>query len=158
MKVFTSNYNNSNNYILNRLLDSYPELVTEEILSSKLKNDIWRITPTKNTFGPEYIKKSFTGCTYCPFAATNQFDYVGSFEAAIRRLNKYAKEKYGDKQLYDFKLADGTPVKEYQNFIQVGYNIIPKENYRNYYRDLSLKDKVAINTIVVTINNTINLN
>lgn len=147
----------TDNYILNRLMQSYPELVSESIWKSNEQNGYWCTNASsKNLFGNIYTKEELLGCTYCPFAKKNTtYDYAGSFESAIRRLNNYAKKKYGNDQLYDFELADGTPVKEYKNFIQVGYNIIPKNNYRNYYLDLPLKDKVTINNIVVIINNTI---
>lgn len=149
--------NSSDNYIMSRLLEAYPELVTEEILKNNMKNDYWYMNPnSKFMFGyPHTCSKTFT---YSPKVRFNDyFDYASSFENAIRRLNKYAKEKYGYDKLYDFVLADGTPVKEYQNFIQIGYNIIPKGNYSNYYKNLSLRDKVTINNVVIVINNMFNV-
>lgn len=156
--VKPNNTTTGNNYILNRLFQSYPELVTENILKNNMENGYWRVnrSSNKNVFGTFFNREELMKCRYCPMTKTcDYYDYATSFEAAIRRLNKYAKAKYGYDKLYDFELIDGTPVKEYQNFIQVGYNIIPKNNYRNYYMNLPLKDKITINNTIVIINNTI---
>lgn len=48
------------------------------------------------------------------------------FELAMKRLDNYAKTQRDYAPLYDFRLEDGTPVREYANFIQVGYKLIPK--------------------------------
>lgn len=148
---------NPNNYILNRLMQTYPELVTEDILKSNMDNKgYWYNKPYTNNSFILLPKDCYTDCVYCPYNNKNFFNYASKFEEALMRLNQYAKNKYGYDQLYDFELADGTPVKEYNNFIQVGYRIIPKNDYRGYYSSLSSREKTVINNIVIVINNTIN--
>ena len=61
------------------------------------------------------------------------------------------------KPLYDFRLPDGTPVKEYGNFIQVGYKLIPKYN-RGYIMSLPREEKTIINNVIVMINNNTEIN
>ena len=175
MKHFTISLPNSKvdskgeykNFLLKRLLQSYPELVIDGIDTEESPYSYQYVGPSERIlFGP------------CPYSIAdvcryrNKFQYLPiieedniedyniatNFERAMRKLDKYYKEKYGYKKLYDFKLADGTPVKEYQNFIQVGYNLIPKNNMYNYLNNLSEENKITIINFIVTINNTTEYN
>ena len=71
----------------------------------------------------------------------------------MKRLDDYAKAKRNYKPLYDFRLADGTPVKEYGNFIQVGYKLIPKYDL-SYFNMINDEEKTIINNFIIMINNT----
>ena len=80
------------------------------------------------------------------------------FELSMKRLDDYVKAKRNYEPLYDFRLDDGTPVKEYNNFIQVGYRLIPKNNLRSFYYNLPKKEQTVINNIIVMINNNTEIN
>ena len=175
MKHFTISLPNSKvdskgeykNFLLKRLLQSYPELVIDGIDTEESPYSYQYVRPNERIlFGP------------CPYSIAdvcryrNKFQYLPiieedsiedyniatNFERAMRKLDKYYKEKYGYKKLYDFKLADGTPVKEYQNFIQIGYNLIPKNNMYNYLNSLSEENRITIINFIITINNTTEYN
>ena len=76
----------------------------------------------------------------------------------MKKLDDYVKMRRScHKPLYDFRLPDGTPVKEYGNFIQVGYKLIPKYN-RNYIIGMPEEDRTIINNIIIMINNSTEIN
>ena len=102
-------------------------------------------------------KKCDKKCTYCPFAEEN-YSLATQFELAMKKLDDYAKLRRDyRKPLYDFRLPDGTPVKEYGNFIQVGYKLIPKYN-RGYIMSLPREEKTIINNVIIMINNNTEIN
>ena len=80
------------------------------------------------------------------------------FELAMKRLDDYAKTQRDYAPLYDFRLEDGTPVREYANFIQVGYKLISKNNFAGYYRSLPKEEKTVINNIIIMVNNSTEIN
>ena len=99
-------------------------------------------------------------CKYCPYATpyypaekVENYNLATQFALAMKRLDDYAKAKRNYKPLYDFRLADGTPVKEYGNFIQVGYKLIPKYDL-SYFNTINDEEKTIINNIIIMINNT----
>ena len=148
------------NYLLKRLLLSYPELAIDGIDTEETPNSYQYIGPGQRIlFGSQVYSKAdvckYRKCTYCPFyEEPEDYNIATNFERAMKKLDDYYKRKTGYKQLYDFKLADGTPVKEYQNFIQIGYKIIPKNNIRHTLNNLSDRDKKTINNFIFIINNT----
>ena len=146
------------NFLLKRLLQSYPELVIDGIDTEETPYSYQYIGPNdKIMFGPYRYSRcdvsKFKGLRY--WFAPKNYDMATEFELAMKKLDDYYKEMMeGEKRYYDFKLPDGTPVKEYQNFIQIGYNMIPKKGYRNYFSNLSNKSKTVINNaITIIINN-----
>lgn len=149
-KFQKNNITTDNSYLIKRLLMSYPELLLNSIEVNN--TDELKYKPYRHVYGYDNVPGDKLA-TYLKYYPTVKEE--SEFESALRRLNAYAKAKYGEKP-YDFLLEDGTPVKEYQNFIQVGYRIIPKNNYRGYYNSLSNHEKTVINNIVIVINNTIN--
>lgn len=168
MKSFTITLPNSKadskgiykNYLLKRLLLSYPELTIDGIDSPESEYSYQYIGPNDQIlFGIQpYSLCDVSKCKnfrYCPFFEREEnYNIATDFERAMKKLDDYYKEKYGYKKLYDFKLPDGTPVKEYQNFIQIGYNIIPKNNMYYYLNNLRNKEKSVINNFIYIINNT----
>lgn len=155
------------NYLLKRLLMSYPELTIDGIDSEETPNSYQYIGPSARIlFGANYYSKcdiaKYQRCRYCPFFNAQEepkdYNIATDFERAMKKLDDYYKQKYGYKKLYDFKLADGTPVKEYQNFIQIGYKLIPKNNYRYYLNNMSDNEKITINNFIIMVNNTTEYN
>lgn len=148
------------NYLLKRLLLSYPELTIDGIDSEETENSYQYLGPNSRImFGANYYSKcdiaKYKTCKYCPFYnEPKNYDIATNFELAMKKLDEYSKQKYGYKKLYDFVLEDGTPVKEYQNFIQVGRTIIPKNNIRYTLNNLREKERIVINNFIVMINNT----
>ena len=148
------------NYLLKRLLLSYPELTIDGIDSEETENSYQYLGPNSRImFGANYYSKcdvaKYQTCKYCPFyKEPKNYDIATNFELAMKKLDEYSKQKYGYKKLYDFVLEDGTPVKEYQNFIQVGRTIIPKNNIRYTLNNLREKERIAINNFIIMINNT----
>ena len=148
------------NYLLKRLLLSYPELTIDGIDSEETENSYQYLGPNSRImFGANYYSKcdvaKYQTCKYYPFyEEPKNYDIATNFELAMKKLDEYSKQKYGYKKLYDFVLEDGTPVKEYQNFIQVGHTIIPKNNIRYTLNNLREKERIAINNFIIMINNT----
>ena len=148
------------NYLLKRLLLSYPELTIDGIDSEETENSYQYLGPNSRImFGANYYSKydvaKYQTCKYCPFYnEPKNYDIATNFELAMKKLDEYSKQKYGYKKLYDFVLEDGTPVKEYQNFIQIGRTIIPKNNIRYTLNNLREKERIVINNFIIMINNT----
>lgn len=55
----------------------------------------------------------------------SNFDLETEFFAAINALDIYAKKNYPFIKDYDFEDEFGAPVKIFDNFVQIGYEIIP---------------------------------
>ena len=148
------------NYLLKRLLLSYPELTIDGIDTEESARSYQYAGPNDYiVFGAAlYVKADvnrYCNLRYCPFMNdVPNYDIATNFERAMKKLDEYYKEKIGYKKLYDFRLPDGTPVKEYQNYIQIGYKIIPKNNIRYTLNNLSDRDKKVINNFIFIINNT----
>lgn len=68
-------------------------------------------------------------CVECPFKCWNDntinFDLETEFFKAIAALDAYAKENYPFEKDYDYETEFGTPIKIFDNFIQIGYDVIP---------------------------------
>lgn len=68
-------------------------------------------------------------CANCPFKCWGNdvinFDLETEFYKAIAALDSYAKENYPFEKDYDFEDEFGTPIKIFDNFIQIGYEVIP---------------------------------
>lgn len=152
------------NYLLKRLLLSYPELAIDGIDTEENPVSYQYIGPNnKIQFGASLFSNcdvsKYMDCKYCPYATPlfkgkeENYNLATQFALAMKRLDEYAKAKRDYKPLYDFRLADGTPVKEYGNFIQVGYKLIPKYD-RSYFNHINEEEKIIINNIIVMINNT----
>lgn len=166
MKSFTISTPNSKcdsegvykNYLLKRLLLSYPELTIDGIDSEESPYSYQYIGPSNRIqFGSNHSScnvAKYKKCTYCPLNDdVEDYNLATNFERALKRLDDYGKSIRGYKPLYDFKLGDGTPVKEYANFIQVGYKLIPKTNSLGYIRSLPKEERYVINNIIIMINN-----
>lgn len=152
------------NFLLKRLLLSYPELAIDGIDSEESPYSYQYVGPSNrigfgaSRYSPCDVAK-YKKCTYCPFDNdVEDYNLATDFERALKRLDDYGKMTRGYKPLYDFKLEDGTPVKEYANFIQVGYKLIPKSNSLGYIRSLPKEDRIVINNVIVMINNNTEIN
>lgn len=91
-------------------------------------------------------------CANCPFKCWGDnvinFDLETEFFKAINALDIYTKEHCPFDVDYDFKDEFGTPVKIFDNFVQIGYEVIPIAfGSLNY-----LKPKTKKTIIDITIN------
>lgn len=150
------------NYLLKRLALAYPELLIDGIDTEETPFSYQYIGPNdKIRFGADIYSPcdvaKYYKCTYCPYKVDN-YNLATQFDLAMKKLDDYAKMRRScHKPLYDFRLPDGTPVKEYGNFIQVGYKLIPKYN-RNYIISMPEEDQAIINNIIIMINNSTEIN
>lgn len=94
-------------------------------------------------------------CASCPFKCWGDnvinFDLETEFYNAMNALNLYAKENYPFIKDYDFEDEFGTPIKIFDNFVQIGYDIIPIATGSLNY--LKPKTKKTIIDIVIKIKN-----
>lgn len=85
------------------------------------------------------------------FATDNtNFDLETEFFSAINAIDLYAKKNYPFIKDYDFEDEFGTPIKIFDNFVQIGYEIIPiatgslnhlKPNTKKIILDITIKIK-----------------
>lgn len=107
-------------------------------------------------------KKFFNPCrecsALCPFAKTHNgirnYDGLTEFDIALRKIEAYAKwlEEQEDPG-YDF-LYGNTPVRIYQNFIQIGNSIFALKDITSTLTRFSEKKKDNIINIIINISKT----
>ena len=107
-------------------------------------------------------KKFFDPCrecsALCPFAKTHNgirnYDGLTEFDIALHKIEAYAKwlEEQEDPG-YDF-LIGNTPVRIYQNFIQIGNSIFALKDITSTLNRFSEKKKDNIINIIINISKT----
>lgn len=93
-------------------------------------------------------------CLTYPFKRLDgaiNFDLEKEFPLAMAALNKYALENLPFEKDYDFEDEFGTPIKIFDNFVQIGYEIIPIQF--GSLNHLKPKTKKLIIDIVIKIKN-----
>ena len=94
-------------------------------------------------------------CANCPFKCFTDgsinFDLEKEFFSAMNALDIYAKKNYPFKKDYDFEDEFGTPIKIFDNFVQIGYEIIPIAT--GSLNHLKPKTKKTIIDITIKIKN-----
>jgi hypothetical protein len=89
---------------------------------SKTHNVSWLPKEIYTNKTAEELAKELFG--FDPYNNIN-FDLETEFYKAINALNVYANEHYPFEKDYDYVDEFGTPIKIFDNFIQIGYEIIP---------------------------------
>ena len=107
-------------------------------------------------------KKFFDPCrkfgALCPFTKTcdgiRNYDGLTEFDLAMRKINAYAKwlEEQEDPG-YDF-LIGNTPVRIYQNFIQIGNSIFALKDITSQLNRFKEEKKDNIINIIINISKT----
>ena len=107
-------------------------------------------------------KKFFDPCrecsALCPFAKTHNgirnYDGLTEFDIALRKIEAYAKwlEEQEDPG-YDF-LYGNTPVRIYQNFIQIGNSIFPLNDINSTLNRFKKEKKDNFINIIINISKT----
>lgn len=126
--------------------------------------DYLGITNLKDTVYFHALNKKFFDpcrkCTaLCPFAKKpfdlNNYDGLTEFDLAMRKINAYAKwlEEQEEDPGYDF-LCGNTPVRIYQNFIQIGNSIFALNDITSTLNRFSEKKKDNIINIIINISKT----
>ena len=174
MKTFTIEFPNKKidatgvykNYLLNRLNDAYPELTLDGIDGEKTNNSYQYIGPKARVgFGtsPLFNVSRYTGnystLKYPYYSEPKSYNLATDFQKAMKKLNDYAEYMRMCNNLpddYDFKYF-GIPVKEHQNFIQIGNTIVPKRKGNYYFDDLSSKQRTIVINVIVNINKVTNI-
>lgn len=94
-------------------------------------------------------------CAECPFKCfadgSINFDLEKEFFNALSALDIYAKKNYPFKKDYVFEDEFGTPIKIFDNFVQIGYDIIPIAT--GSLNHLKPKTKKTIIDITIKIKN-----
>lgn len=132
--IIRSNIKKSNPYLFGGIIDRdyKPEIAI--IPSTKRTIDIDITIPR--------TKKIATGSYKSPFSY-----------AEIAKAIKFLASYDDGKDDYDFKLPDGTPVKRFADEIQIGFDLIPLNNFTEaLYEALSDKAKKSIIDIYISIN------
>ena len=121
---------------------------------TKLKDNVYFHALNKKFFDP--CRK----CTaLCPFAkkpfSLNNYDGLTEFDLALRKIEKYAKwlAEQEEDPGYDF-LYGNTPVRIYQNFIQIGNSIFPLNNINSTLNRFKKEKKDNFINIIINISKT----
>lgn len=106
-----------------------------------------------------FTPKTKCTCCDCPFANSklnlNYYDGFTDFDLAMRRIQKYIKHmiELEEDPGYDFLWGD-TPVRIYQNFIQIGNSIVPMNDPYATLNRLSNRSKENIINIIINVSKT----
>lgn len=127
--------------------NTYSEIIDNIISSNIKKNNPWfadiKETPKQKNINIniDITRKPKKTYTY------DSIDYGDIFDA-IKFIYDFKREKPS----YDFKLADGTPVKMFSDEIQIGYDLIPLTGLtREFYNTLSESSRKHIIDIYIDI-------
>ena len=123
-------------------------------LGLSFDNQVYFYALNKRFFNP---CKRCTG-VLCPFAKErfnlNDYDGLTEFDLALRKINQYAEWlKKQEDPGYDF-LYFGTPVRIYQNFIQIGNTILRLNDVNSTLNLMSEKKKENMINIIINISKT----
>lgn len=134
--IIRANIKKNNPYLFGGTIDEAYRPNIAIIPSTKKTIDIDITIPKKKSFSFDFGKKKID---------TN---YENLFKA-IAFLSNYDSSKDN----YDFKTDDGTPIKLFADEIQIGYDLIPLNNFtKKIYDSLSDNAKKSIIDIYITIN------
>lgn len=92
------------------------------------------------------LKKN-KSCNGCPLKGICNNYTIDTFTDAVKFLANYNKDDY------DFKLNDGTPVKFFGNTVQIGYDLyyIKDNDYTSFYELLDEPKKKSIIDIYIKL-------
>lgn len=120
-------------------------------------------------FNKRYYNPNYSGtCYYNSIPLNLDHRYAGApkfydaetqLDIAMYKLHEYAKFVKEQQKIkgYDFEYQ-GQPVKIYPKFIQVGYSIIPYENYRPCFNCINATERKNIFNIIINISNSETVN
>lgn len=145
MIKYTFNLKNNSN---NKHSYNNSEYELKSIIANNIANKYsWLSAPASYTYTTTTYKKPM-------FFNLDTIDYI----KAINILDDYAAKKYNKQYLtfsdsideYDFEI-DGTPVRIFDDMIQIGYHMISRNMPNSYYINLSPEIKKIIIDITIKI-------
>lgn len=151
MKTYSFNINNTkkNNkkfYTTNGLKSSFSKILDTIIASNVIENNPYLIDSDIIAGKTNAGKTAFIAIENTP-----SYDNYTEFLTAMNYLANL--EKYKD--TYNFELEDGTPVKIFDDEIQIGFDLLPINKSYSYKNFLSLTPKTTktIIDIYIKLNN-----
>lgn len=140
------------NFLAKRIITKYPWLTVSGIDNPINYNGIQYAGPKDAfTFGASeehdvsWISSMFANMV----PAYKNFDLYSEFFSAISALDDWAKKEKKNKDIYDGEIF-GKRYKDYGDFIQIGNEIIPKNN-KKYFDTLSDDIKTDLTLITIKI-------
>lgn len=125
--------------MMDKVLNAYPWLAGNT-KPKKCNSIVYDLITISNPCG--ITAASATTCKGCPFYKETVLTWEEEFFNALAAIKSYAKD-------YDFEDDFGNPVRIFDNFIQVGYDIIPiAPGSLNY---LKPKEKKTIIDITIKV-------
>ena len=146
-------------FLVNKMLSAKPWLRYAGIDTPRVERGIqyasaddYIVFDSSATFDVDWAKSSDLSEStkrYIPV-----YDLYTDFNSAINKLESYARAKcpFFSEPDYDFKYF-GQPVKVFDNYVQIGLNIIPRKNTRAYLSALPGATIDSITEVIVKINN-----
>lgn len=154
------------NKLMDRVITAYPWLTAESRYDYPYSNDGIEYASASDfitlgvskTHNISWLPKECAKCplmSECllrvnPFNSTN-YNLETEFFGAMKALDLYAQNNNPFKKDYDFENELGMPVKIFDNFVQIGYDIIPITTGSLSY--LKPKTKKTILDITIKIKN-----
>lgn len=172
MKTYTfklpKNNDSAKNYkdaLMGRVINAYPWLTAESKFDYPYSNDgieyatggdylTLGVSKTHNlSWLPRVTGETGFAASLLGFDRYNNvnFDLETEFSSALAALNRYAVANHPFDLGYDFTDMLGQPVKIYDNFIQIGYEVI--HTTPGYFRFLKPKQKKLIIDITIKVKN-----
>lgn len=146
------------NKLMERVITAYPWLTVEGLdyptkewgVANAIAGDAIALGISK-THNVSWAPAECLACPFKCFDGAINFDLEKEFPLAMAALNKYALENLPFEKDYDFEDEFGTPIKIFDNFVQIGYEIIPIQF--GSLNHLKPKTKKLIIDIVIKIKN-----
>lgn len=151
---FTFDLKSKNNNAVEKLRSSMRNVISNKVpflFPQKKETSVLMVNDFVTLRRP--TTTSFEYGSYTPYATVKQsrMDLYDAFLDAINRYETFLAVSYY-KPDYDAVFM-GRPVRFFDNFIQIGYDIIPRYTNRNQFYSLPVNVLVSIKETVVIINN-----
>lgn len=138
-----SNKSNASTYIDNVIVSNLKKAIPYAFYTSKRED----YKPTKNIDIDITVKRNKKKHILDIIPDLIEYNNV---EKAIKRLAAWYDT---EEDSFDFILPDGTPVKIFDDEIQIGYELIPLKAFsKKYYNGLSEKAKKNIISLTINLN------
>lgn len=153
------------NFLAKEIISKYPWLNVQGIDKPKTTRNMWGKRVNIDLPGIQYAGPSdaFTfgssdhhdvSWIPAPYAKlvpkSKNFDLYSEFFDAMSALDEFAKNNKGDEDIIDGYMW-GQPYRVYDDFIQIGSRIIPRD--RGYFNRMTTVERTEISIIVLKIKN-----
>lgn len=150
MKTYTFKINKTNNNTISNSnnIDSLKNTIINNLARKYSWFDAPASSATTVYFGP-----ASSGAIDSLYRS---FNFDNDYAKALSILDNYGKKNYHSSDFvdeYDFEI-DGTPVRIFDNMIQIGYHLIPKSAASSYYFAMKPEIKKLIIDVTIKITKT----